>query len=140
MYRYYNAFYLQLKLLVWVSDLMMIDALGTLWPLLLVFKSSLRILFARGRHFASSCCLRPGFNIQCHDNNWARWGFCLNCAFQGCQNSDGNDADTSIGIGLRGQSTNPPEMGAGWTEYFASGKGTCSHNSKTYKSVWIWVK
>ena len=29
---------------------------------------------------------------------------------------------------------------AGWTEYFASGKGTCSSNSKTYKSVWIWVK
>ena len=28
---------------------------------------------------------------------------------------------------------------AGWTEYFASGKGTCNSNSKTYKSVWIWV-
>ena len=139
MYKYYNALNLQLKLLILVSELMMIDTLGTLWPLLLVFKSSLRILFARGRHFASSCCLRPGFNIQCHDNNWARWGFCLNCASQGCQNSDGNDADASIGIGLRGQSTNPPEMGAGWTEYFASGKGTCSHNSKTYKSVWIWA-
>jgi len=83
---------------------------------------------------------RPGFNIKCHDNNWARWGFCLNCASQGCQNSDNNDADASIGIGLRGQSTNPPEMGAGWTEYFASGKGTCIANSKTYKSVWIWVK
>jgi len=83
---------------------------------------------------------RPGFNIKCHDNNWARWGFCFNCASQGCQNSDSNDADASIGIGLRGQSTNPPEMGAGWTEYFASGKGTCSANSKTYKYVWIWVK
>ena len=63
----------------------------------------------------------------------------MNCASQGCQNSDSNDADASIGIGLRGQSTSPPEMGAGWTEYFASGKGTCNHNSKTYKSVWMWV-
>ena len=45
----------------------------------------------------------------------------------------------SIGIRLRGQSTNPPEMGAGWTEYFATGKGTCNSKSKTYKSVWIWA-
>lgn len=26
---------------------------------------------------------RPGFNIECHDGNKARWGFCLNCAGQG---------------------------------------------------------
>ena len=24
--------------------------------------------------------LRPGLHIKCHDNNWARWGFCFNCA------------------------------------------------------------
>ncbi|CAJ1343371.1 unnamed protein product [Effrenium voratum] len=81
---------------------------------------------------------RPGFNIQCNDGNKARWGFCLNCASQGCQNDDSNDADAAIGIGLAGQST-PTEMGAGWTNYFASGAGTCSANSMTHKSVWVFV-
>ena len=106
---------------------------------------------------------RPGFNIECNDGNKARWGFCLNCASQGCQNDDGNDADAAIGIGIAGQSTDT-ELGGGWTacrrckwsfascfrhslmhpgvalvhvslRYFASGKGTCSANSKTFKSV-----
>ena len=81
---------------------------------------------------------RPGFNIQCNDGNKARWGYCNNCAAQGCQNSDGHDADSSIGIGLAGQST-PVQMGAGWTNYFASGKGTCSPNSMTWKQVWLSV-
>lgn len=55
------------------------------------------------------------------------------------ERKDSNDADASIGIGLRGQSTSS-EMGAGWTQYFASGAGTCSANSMTYKTVWLWVK
>ena len=65
---------------------------------------------------------RPGFNIQCNDGNKARWGWCGNCANQGCQIADNNDADYALGIGLAGQSTT--EMGAGWTNYFASGAGT----------------
>ncbi|CAE7227109.1 unnamed protein product, partial [Symbiodinium sp. CCMP2456] len=81
---------------------------------------------------------RPGFNIECNDGNKARWGFCLNCASQGCQNDDSNDADAAIGIGIAGQATDT-ELGGGWTAYFASGKGTCSANSKTFKSVWLWV-
>jgi hypothetical protein len=81
---------------------------------------------------------RPGFNIQCNDGNRARFGYCLNCASQGCQNDDSNDADASIGIGLTGQST-PTEMGSGWTNYFASGAGTCSANSMTAKFTWVFV-
>ena len=81
---------------------------------------------------------RPGFNIECRDGNKARWGYCVNCQNQGCQTSDNNDADASIGIGLAGQSTSV-EMGAGWTEYFASGPGTCSPNSKAFKRVWVSV-
>ena len=81
---------------------------------------------------------RPGFNVECNDNNKARWGYCVNCQNQGCQLDEGNDADASIGIGLQGQSTSV-EMGAGWTEYFASGAGTCSPNSKTFKKIWVSV-
>ena len=81
---------------------------------------------------------RPGFNIECNDGNKARWGYCVNCQNQGCQLDDGNDADASIGIGLQGQSTSG-EMGAGWTEYFASGKGTCNPNSKAFKKIWVSV-
>jgi len=77
---------------------------------------------------------RPGFNIQCKDNNKARWGFCNNIPSQGCQTSDGNDADAAIGIGLKGQST-AKEMGAGWTEYFNSN----TPNKKQYKKVWLYV-
>ena len=81
---------------------------------------------------------RPGFNIQCSDGNKARWGYCVNCQNQGCQLDDNNDADASIGIGLAGQSTSV-EMGAGWTNYFASGPGTCSANSKAFKRIWVSV-
>ena len=81
---------------------------------------------------------RPGFNIECNDNNKARWGYCVNCPNQGCQLDEGSDADASIGIGLKGQSTSV-EMGAGWTEYFASGAGTCSPNSKEFKRIWLSV-
>ena len=72
---------------------------------------------------------RPGFNVQCKDGNNARWGYCANCPSQPCQTKDSDDADAVIGIGLQGQSTTS-EMGAGWTELFASGTGTCD-NSKT---------
>ena len=82
---------------------------------------------------------RPGFNIECNDGNKARWGFCNNCAKQSCQESDDSDADSAIGIGLAGQDT-PNEMGAGWTNYFASGAGTCTATSMTYKRVWVSVK
>merc|ERR1712151_1242626 len=77
---------------------------------------------------------RPGFNIQCKDNNKARWGFCNNIPNQGCQTSDSNDADAAIGIGLKGQAT-AKEMGAGWTEYFNSN----APNKKKYKKVWLYV-
>ena len=82
---------------------------------------------------------RPGFNIECKDGNKARWGYCNNCASQRCQEDDYSDADSAIGIGLTGQST-PNEMGAGWTNYFASGAGTCTATSMTYKRVWVAVK
>jgi hypothetical protein len=81
---------------------------------------------------------RPGFNIECNDGNKARWGYCVNCASQGCQLDENNDADATIGIGLAGQSG--PEMGAGWTNYFASGAGTCSPNSMQSKPVWLYVR
>ena len=80
----------------------------------------------------------PGFNVECNGNNKARWGYCVNCENQDCQLDDGDDADASIGIGLQGQSTSG-EMGAGWTEYFASGKGTCDPNSKAFKKIWVSV-
>merc|ERR1712025_67462 len=77
---------------------------------------------------------RPGFNIECKDNNKARWGFCNNIPSQGCQTADGNDADAAIGIGLKGQST-AKEMGAGWTQYFNN------NNAKgmKYKKVWLYI-
>ena len=80
----------------------------------------------------------PGFNVVCAGNNKARWGYCLNCAGQECENDDG-DSDAAIGIGLSGQSTSP-EMGAGWTEYFADGPGQCSGQSKTHKFVWLSIE
>ena len=80
----------------------------------------------------------PGFNVECNGNNKARWGYCVNCANQNCQLDKGNDADASIGIGLKGEGTDT-EMGAGWTEYFASGAGTCDANSKTFKRTWVSV-
>lgn len=102
------------------------------------------------RHFSSKSCTtktlggstgfghgaRPGFNIQCNDGNWARWGYCNNVVSQGCHGDD-DDADASIGIGLHGQSTDPPEMGAGYTYYFSYDNGAYGPVSK---SVWLWVK
>jgi hypothetical protein len=96
-------------------------------------------VFGPAKDSYQSCPMqRPGFNIQCNDGNKARWGYCTNCQSQPCQNADSNDADASIGIGLAGQST-PRQMGAGWTNYFASGKGTCNANSMTEKRVWFYV-
>jgi len=95
--------------------------------------------FGPAKDSYQSCPMqRPGFNIQCNDGNKARWGYCTNCASQPCQNADSNDADAAIGIGLAGQST-PRQMGGGWTNYMASGKGTCSPNSMTEKHVWFYV-
>jgi hypothetical protein len=95
--------------------------------------------FGPAKDSYQSCPMqRPGFNIQCNDGNKARWGYCTNCASQPCQNADTNDADAAIGIGLAGQST-PRQMGGGWTNYFASGKGTCNANSMTEKHVWFYV-
>jgi len=83
---------------------------------------------------------RPGFNIEClGENNRARWGYCANCPQQACQVADSDDADSTIGIGLTGENTNV-EMGAGWTEYFASGKDKCLANSKTFKSILVSVR
>lgn len=83
---------------------------------------------------------RPGFNVQCKDGNSARWGYCLNCQSQKCQSKDTDDADAAIGIGLTGQDDKGGSaMGAGWTEYFASGAATCSPNSAQFKRVWLWV-
>ena len=77
---------------------------------------------------------RPGFNIACNGGSYARWGFCNNVPSQPCQVLESNDADAAIGIGLIGEGT-PVEMGAGWTQHFASD----SRNSMTFKSVWISV-
>ena len=82
---------------------------------------------------------RPGFNSQCIEGVKARWGYCNNCPNQRCQLLDSEDSDAAIGIGLAGQST-IEEMGAGWTGYFASGPGTCSSNSSTFKRVWVSVE
>lgn len=81
---------------------------------------------------------RPGFNVQCNDNNHVRFGYCNNCASQGCQVGMWQDSDSTIGIGLTGQAT-PKEMGSGWTNYFASGAGTCNANSMTPKMTWVYV-
>lgn len=78
----------------------------------------------------------PGFNVQCRDNNRARWGFCANCPSQTC--GDNGDSDATIGIGLNGQNTGA--LSAGWTGYFASGANTCSATSETAVSVWFYVQ
>ena len=78
---------------------------------------------------------RPGFNVECRDNNRARWGFCNNVVSQPCQVADSDDADASIGIGLKGQATSV-EMGAGWTHNFACGT-LCS---KAFKRIWVSVR
>ena len=85
---------------------------------------------------------RPGFNVVCPSENRvnrARWGYCANCPQQECQVADSDDADATIGIGLTGEATTVG-MGAGWTEYFASGKDKCLANSKTFKSILVSVR
>merc|ERR1712159_359471 len=74
---------------------------------------------------------RPGFNIQCKDNNKARWGFCNNIPSQGCQTSDSNDSDAAIGIGLIGN--HKTSVGAGWTKDWA-GK-----NKVVNRQTWLYV-
>ena len=81
--------------------------------------------------------LFPGFNLECPHSNKARWGFCANCPSQSCQ-SESSDADASVGIGLRGEGSSA--VGAGWTDYFAPGGGTCSATSETHRDVWLWVE
>jgi hypothetical protein len=94
--------------------------------------------FAPTRGSYRDCPMQePGFNIECRDGNKARWGYCAACPSRNCQ-ADGGDADATIGVGLAGQNTG--EMGAGWTQYFASGAGSCSANSKTSKNAWIWLE
>ena len=81
----------------------------------------------------------PGFNVECRDNNRARWGYCANCPQQPCQVADSDDTDATIGIGLTGQVTTV-EMGAGWTECFATGKDQCCGKSKRFKSILVSVR
>lgn len=58
---------------------------------------------------------------------------------QACQLADSDDADATIGIGLAGQETTV-EMGAGWTELFATGKDQCGGKSKRFKSILVSVR
>jgi len=80
---------------------------------------------------------KPGFNVQCAQDNWVRWGFCLNMAEQPCVADDG-DSDGTIGIGLKGQST-PNEMGAGWTALFVSPCENSGHQCQESKNAWFYV-
>jgi len=57
---------------------------------------------------------RPGFNIECHGGNKARFGFCNNIRIQSCQPYASQDSDAAFGIGLSGQTG--PDVGAGWTQ------------------------
>ena len=88
----------------------------------------------------------PGFNVECKNGNKARWGYCNNCKTQGCQTNDNDDADAAIGIGLSGSikdtanSDKIIEMGAGWTEYFASGSCAYSATYHRYKRVWVSIQ
>merc|ERR1712003_436318 len=59
---------------------------------------------------------KPGFNVECLDDNNARFGYCANCPDQTCQTNDNDDSDAVIGIGLSGQydlsySQNPTQIG-----------------------------
>ena len=76
---------------------------------------------------------RPGFNIQCNDNNRARWGYCNNLPNQDCQTADGNDADGVIGIGITGQDCCP--IGSGHTNFFVNNDA----NGGQEKRVQTWV-
>ena len=81
---------------------------------------------------------RPGFNTQCDGYNYARWGYCVNCQNQRCQLKDSDDADAAIGIGLKG-SKQSTELGAGWTQLFASGPGKCTPGTPNGVSKRVWI-
>ena len=81
---------------------------------------------------------RPGFNTQCNDNNWARWGYCGNLPAQPCQSSDGSDADFALGIGLKLQNY-PQNINAPFDEYFLHGAGNGVVNQHM-KQAWLFVK
>ena len=95
----------------------------------------IQALGAKPGSYRSCPMLMPGFNVICQHNNKARWGFCANCPSKTCR--DESEADAAIGIGLRGEGSSA--VGAGWTDYFAPGAGTCSADSETSRNVWLWV-
>ena len=80
---------------------------------------------------------RPGINTQCNDNNWARIGYCVNLPGQGCQPSDGSDADSSIGIGLKTQNW-PNHVNAPFGEYFIHGRGESGIRERQ-SQAWIFA-
>ena len=92
-------------------------------------------LGAKPGNYRTCPMLLPGFNVVCPGNNKARWGFCANCPSKTCR--DESQADAAIGIGLRGESS--VAVGAGWTDYFAPGAGSCAPTSETSRNVWLWV-
>ena len=85
--------------------------------------------------YQSTCApQRPGFNVQCNDNNHVRFGYCANFHCQSCQGDNG-DSDGSVGIGIRGQYTTDSgpgivmadgsldyKAGAGVTQFFSLGE------------------
>merc|ERR1719379_44710 len=96
-------------------------------------QSNFEKLFSATNSGRKNCGMqRPGANIVCKDGQKARFGFCNNIPSQGCQTSDSNDSDASIGIGLVGN--HKDQVGAGWTKDFA-GKGKI-----VYKKVWLFVQ
>ncbi|CAE7477052.1 PKHD1L1 [Symbiodinium sp. CCMP2456] len=92
-------------------------------------------LGAKPGTYRSCPMLMPGFNVNCPGNNRARWGYCANCPSKTCRTE--SEADAAIGIGLRGEGS--AAVGAGWTDAFAPGAGSCSYTSETSRNVWLWV-
>jgi hypothetical protein len=80
---------------------------------------------------------RPGINTQCSDNNWARIGYCVNLPDQSCQPSDGNDADSPVGIGLKTQNW-PNNVNAPFGEYFIYGAGSSGVQSFQHQA-WLFA-
>jgi hypothetical protein len=80
---------------------------------------------------------RPGINTQCNDNNWARIGYCVNLPDQSCQSSDGNDADSPVGIGLKTQNY-PNNVNAPFGEYFIHGAGASGVDSFQHQA-WLFA-
>lgn len=79
----------------------------------------------------SSCgMLQPGINTQCRDHNFARIGYCSNIPSQACLDTDGSDADSSIGIGLKFQA-NPGALNSGFAWYFLDVPGGSAARSQT---------